>query len=149
MKRGPIPIPTPIMEVRGGLRSNRRLHDEEVQYDKTPPDCPKWLTGPAKKEWNRLVEKLQAVGVLQSVDLALLASYCWSWGELGRLAAKPVKDQDWRWAVQMDRCQKRLSMLAQQFGFSPSARVRVRGGRVEGKEDEGSILGFARKRGGA
>ena len=142
---GPAPTPTSILELRGSRLTAARTG--EVRFDGKRPTCPPWLKGEARACWRRLLPQLERAGVLQAVDRELLAAYCWTWGEVSRLAgqitSKPKAKEAWRWAVQMDRCQKRLLQLAGQFGLSPASRTRV---RVQEQERQCGA-DYARKRG--
>jgi len=40
------------------------------------PDCPEWLTEPAKLEWQRVLPELAKAGRLAKLDRAALAAYC-------------------------------------------------------------------------
>lgn len=41
--------------------------------------CPDWLMPEAKKEWERLAELMNQMGVLTEVDMAAFAAYCQSY----------------------------------------------------------------------
>ena len=43
------------------------------------PACPDWLMSEAKKEWERLAELMNQMGVLTEVDMAAFAAYCQSY----------------------------------------------------------------------
>lgn len=40
------------------------------------PDCPEWLTNPAKKIWKETAPQLHAMGVLTRIDADAFAAYC-------------------------------------------------------------------------
>ena len=40
------------------------------------PDCPEWMTEPAKLEWQRVLPELAKAGRLATLDRAALAAYC-------------------------------------------------------------------------
>jgi phage terminase small subunit len=40
------------------------------------PACPRWLTGAARAEWNRVAKPLAAVGRLTMLDQTMLGVYC-------------------------------------------------------------------------
>lgn len=135
MSRGPAPTPSEILNARGSWRAETRK-DEPALPVKAPP-CPPWLKGEGKKEWGRVTKLLVAMGVVAEIDRALLAFYCEAWAEFieaadyieenghtvtlesGYVAIHPmvgVKNSAF------ERCVK----IAAQFGFSPSARTRLR-----------------------
>lgn len=100
------------------------------------PDCPAWMPLPGVEEWNRLVPALSAMGLLSSVDLGVLASYCLSWAELtiaietlkaegrtivaanGAMARHPQ-------CVTVAQSIQQIRSLASELGLTPSARTRL------------------------
>lgn len=72
------PKPTAIKRLTGNP-GKRPLNAAEPQPDKTPPTCPAWLTGEARREWRRIVPELERMGLLTLVDRAALSGYCQSW----------------------------------------------------------------------
>ncbi len=69
---------------------NRDYGLPSINPDSIPamPECkppkterPKFLKGPAKREWERLAPLLYEKGVLTTWDMATFAQYCWHWGE--------------------------------------------------------------------
>lgn len=142
--RGPAPTPTEILKARGSRRAQERAG--EVQFERGRPTCPAWLGKEAKAEWNRQVKQLAAAGILQKVDRALLAAWCEAWGEFAgitcaigeRLRQDPVLGYSVIISNGLmnakNKAVERLLRLAQQFGFSPAARVRI---RAAGDEDDG------------
>ena len=72
-KRGPKPTPTPILKLRGSWRGKDRP-DADLQPNL--PKMPSRLSPAAKAEWKRRVPELDALGVLQKVDVTILAMYC-------------------------------------------------------------------------
>jgi P27 family predicted phage terminase small subunit len=134
--RGPPPTPTRVLEARG---SKIAIYDRrgEAVYPPGAPDRPPWLEGEAAAEWDRQVAALESAGVLSVADGALLAAWCEAWAEFcqvaadlkvaGRLAKNAAGGVVRSPLVLLrDRAVERLLRLAGQFGFSPSARVRVR-----------------------
>lgn len=109
------------------------MHDRagEVSYAPGVGDAPSGLDAEASKEWRRVVAELSAVGVLQQTDRALLAAYCEAWSEfIGyvRLCKRVGRGK----AVSLGYLKtknvaaERLRKMAEQFGFSPAARTRVK-----------------------
>lgn len=135
--RGPAPTPTPILEARGSWRAKER--EGEVEYERGIPTCPAFLGKEAKAEWKRQSKLLDAQGVIQQVDRAALAIYCESWGEFVR-AVEQIRqrstDSDGN-ERPLESCAKLIRIkneaaanvlrLAGQFGFTPAARVKLRG----------------------
>src|SRR5262245_49227502 len=139
---GPAPTPTETLKARGSWRAKDRAG--EVQFERGAPSCPTWLGREAKVEWKRQVAQLEAAGVLQLVDRALLAAYCEAWGDFHALT-KDVRALGYARAIKLGlvsakaKAADRLVKLADRFGFSPAARARVKGGEV-GDEDGGEAL---------
>jgi len=72
-KRGPKPTPTPILKLRGSWRGKDR---PDADIEPNVPEMPSWLSPAAKAEWKRRVPELDALGVLQKVDVTILVMYC-------------------------------------------------------------------------
>ena len=71
------PKPTALRELEGnpGHRPLNRLEPKPTGI----PVCPNYLDAEGKREWKRISRELIAVGLLTSVDRAILASYCEAW----------------------------------------------------------------------
>jgi P27 family predicted phage terminase small subunit len=150
MKRpGPPPTPTAVLAARGSRRGKDR--PAEVGYPAGAPPCPKCLPKEAKAEWRRVARLLLAAGVLQTTDLAALASYCRSWAEWIKLTEDSA---GWNYSNESDRkkarllaeAEKRVVSFAELFGFSPSARVRVPAVKQE-QEEVDEVEQFLSRRG--
>jgi P27 family predicted phage terminase small subunit len=107
--------------------------------------CPDWLTAAAKDEWIRVSKELQALNLLQSVDMASLAAYCqsysrWQSAEIqvsneGQVVSIPILNRQGevvghnhkRHPATTIAREERSSMLkaASLFGFDPSSRSRL------------------------
>ena len=72
--RGPQPTPTAILALRGSTRAGMRQAEPEA--DGATPSMPAWLTPRAKAAWKYAAPRLQAMGVLSSLDRLALARYC-------------------------------------------------------------------------
>lgn len=152
--RGPAPTPTPILKARDSWRANERTG--EVQFPEGAPPCPAFLNREAKAEWRRQVKQLQAAGILCQVDRAALACWCEAWAEfveireaietiltrqrdLGENATSQDVQREIGYVVAINagllnaknKAVDRLLRLAQQFGFSPSARARIKGPQLQ------------------
>jgi len=124
-----------------------------VQFDTTAPTCPAWLGKEAKAEWKRQAKQLQSANLLQVVDRAALAIYCQAWGEFvqaveqirARCESKDGNaplDAVGRLIKIKNEAGDRVLKLAAQFGFTPSARARLRA--TEPTKPEGQQSGKAR-----
>ena len=144
---GPKRKPTANLKLHGTYRSDRRFADEPVP-DGGMPERPKFLTGPAKKEWERLAPILYEKGVLTTWDMTTFAQYCFHWGEwvsLGRAIKKAKagkKDLRSRYTAITSKGGECLDVLVQaqlkalaasrsmaiEFGLTPSSRTRIKVG---------------------
>lgn len=117
-------------------------HGTGVQnpYAPTAPDgeveCPKWLTGDAKKEWNRLVGSLIAMNVLKPADLQTFAAYCQSYANWKEAETQIKKhgsiqltaDGLMRKSPYVEISNKSLDQMhkfAAELGLTPSSRSRI------------------------
>ena len=88
MKPGKRPTPTKVLKLRGSWRAKGRADD--LLFSCNRPMMPRWLTGPAAKEWKRIVPELEKMGILAPVDSTMLAMYCTAFAEW-RQADKLIK----------------------------------------------------------
>lgn len=59
------------------------------------PSCPGWLLPEAKKEWKRLADLMNQMGVLTEVDMAAFAAYCQSYARYSQaIVVITLKDKD-------------------------------------------------------
>jgi len=103
------------------------------------PDCPTFLTEPAKEEWSRIVGDLQLMGVVARIDRAELAVYCQAWADwrfarekIAQLGEDGYTDttpngykQMSNWLLIATRAEERMRQAGSAFGLNPSARVRL------------------------
>ena len=61
------PKPTAIKKLEGNP-GKRKLNTKEDIPVKGRPTCPEWLLREAKKEWDRLADLMNQMGVLSEVD---------------------------------------------------------------------------------
>ena len=100
------------------------------------PDCPIWLKGDAKREWDRVVPQLAEAGVLTGLDGGQLERYCDAYGNWLEARADvkkrgptikgpfgPTNNPNVKRAFDE---RKEADRLAQELGLSPSARSRVK-----------------------
>lgn len=74
-RRGPPPKPSALKRAHGTYRPDRAAPNE-VAPAPGVPDMPRWLDAEGRREWKRVVPQLEALGVLATVDRAMLADYC-------------------------------------------------------------------------
>lgn len=135
-KRGPKPLATPILKLRGSWRAKLRPDYEiegTIKGDK--PKMPRWLSPAAKSVWRKLVPKLNELGILSPVDQYILSLLCFDLAEYrqtcqtiealkspyisqpsGRVCRHP--------AYQLrDAAAERIRKLSAELGLSPAART--------------------------
>ncbi|WP_340083782.1 phage terminase small subunit P27 family [Siminovitchia sp. FSL H7-0308] len=134
-QRGRKPKPTAIMALEGNP-GKRKLNQNEPKPEKRAPRCPSWLEPEAKKEWRRMVKKMEHLGILTEVDMAAFAGYCQAyarWREAEEFISKHgsiVKTPSgyWQQVPQVSIAQSYLKIMTrfcEQFGLTPSSRSRI------------------------
>lgn len=133
-RRGPPPKPTRQKKLEGTHRKDRAAINE-VAPPPGVPERPDWLDKEACAEWDRVVPQLAALGILATVDRALLAAYCTAHSLAVDATRKYQKDglmlktkqgtfkHPMIKVAQEARSQARL--LAAEFGLSPAGRTRI------------------------
>jgi P27 family predicted phage terminase small subunit len=86
MPVGRKPKPT-ILKVLAGNPGHRPLNKHEPKPSGIPT-CPSCLDAAAKREWSRLSKELLSLGLLTSIDRAMLASYCDAWSRWSQATAE-------------------------------------------------------------
>lgn len=133
-KRGPKKTPTHILKVRGSWRGDTRPNEPEAAPG--VPDCPGWLQGEAKAEWERQVPDLCTRKLMSKSYRAALVMFCEAWGTYVECLADIAKGglvyiTDKGNEVQrpvvgvMHKAFDRAMKMGQQFGFSPSAKAGI------------------------
>ena len=134
-------------ELKGTYRADQHNENEPAPevFTEAPP-CPSFLTGHARKAWERLAAELTATGMLANQDLHGLEAYCSSYGEW-RLAKGQLrkygmvhKGKDGAMVVSpyvkiAEDAKKQMRAWMNEFGITPSSRSRV---KVEQKESSPS-----------
>ena len=72
----PIPLPTNVKQLRGTAQPCRMNPCEPRPAKLKSPKPPSWLNKEEKKCWRDTVTKLQAMGVITTVDVNSIARYC-------------------------------------------------------------------------
>lgn len=149
--RGRKPKPTAV-KVLEGNPGKRPLNMNEPVPDKIAPDCPTWLSGEAKLEWERLSNKMVNLGTLTEMDMAAFAGYCQSyarWKEAEEFIEQHgtiVKTPSgyWQQVPQVSIAQTNLKIMLKfcsEFGLTPSSRSRmIAGDTKEATVDEMEFL---------
>ncbi len=134
-QRGRKPKPTALKELEGNP-GKRALNTKEPKPLSKAPSCPKWLENDAKKEWKRLAEQMEQLGILTEVDMAAFAGYCQSYARWkaaeefisknGAIVRTP--SGYWQQVPQVSIAQqylKQMSKFCEQFGLTPASRSRI------------------------
>ena len=115
------------------------------------PECPKWLTGIAEEEWNRVAPALHAAGLLTGLDVSALVGYCacyakWRQAEQ-QLAEEGLTILTPNGSTQIHPCQsisnqaqKLLLSWVKAFGLSPDSRGRMELPPMPPAMDEDSLF---------
>ncbi len=127
-ERGPLPVPY-------ARRRNKR-HASGQHVTIARPPMPRSLVGEAKAEWRRVVPELEEIGMLASIDRAVLIRYCVAWADWCELegllqrSGKLIKGQKGNfvrnplWLMKRD-AEQMVTELARQLGLTPVARLRA------------------------
>jgi P27 family predicted phage terminase small subunit len=145
-QRGPKPLPANVHLLHGNA-SKKPMSQllDGVHPEVEIPKCPTHLQAEAKKEWKRVAEQLESLGLISQIDRAALAAYCAAWaevvycekkvadlnaadpnGEAGMIWDTPSGYKQMSvWLQIRNRAYDRMMKFAAEFGMSPSARTRV------------------------
>lgn len=128
-----------------------RRREAEIKPPSDNIECPKWLKGEAKKEWYRLADDLQEIGLLTNVDVGALAICCDAYGKYVS-ASRKIKQNEL--LVEYSNAAGKTNNVANpliqisakyadiykkymtEFGLSPSARARLAAAGNKDGEDE-------------
>lgn len=135
-RSGRKPKSTQTLKLHGGFRPDRHNTDApEPEIGK--PEAPKWLTGSAREEWNRILPLLLAEKCVSRWDRAALVLYCQEWKTyveatqklrmVRGLLAKGSKGQLMEHPLLRirDKAFRKLLQVASEFGLTPAARSRL------------------------
>lgn len=143
-KRGPKPVPTAILRLRGSpLAANRTGEPEPLAGEPTMPDE---LDDEAVAEWRRTTEALRGMGLLSYVDRSMLAALCIAWSRFWRAyrdeKALPATTTWQSKAMAGNVADKALAAycrLASAFGLSPAARTQLKAAPTLPVTEDGRI----------
>ena len=152
-KRGPVKQPTSIVKQKGYYQPSR-YSDELESTEKLDfvfdeiPQPPETLSELAAVVWNQmLMQACRLYGYISFIDLKLFAEYCECWSELQGLTdlcrGNSIAYEDNNGVKRInpiykerDDKRKLFIRLSQEFGFSPSARTRIKLEQKEAKAQE-------------
>lgn len=141
--RGPLPLPENVRELRGNAGKQPPASSPKARPG--IPSRPEFLSAEAKREWRRVVGELDEMGILSTVDRAILAMYCDAWAKFveARRLLEPTEFEDGRqqtvlvivghrgaqsknpaWQIYRDAATT-CAALAAQLGLTPNARLRM------------------------
>jgi P27 family predicted phage terminase small subunit len=150
--RGPLPLPENVRRLRGSARKA----PTRPQAVKATPVPPRWLSPEARAEWKRVTPELERIGLLSTLDRAVLSTYCGTWArfvEVSRLldassATAPDPTHPDRPAGGIRKhpmwgpyfsLGSQLSSLAKDLGLSPAARARLTVPDFDDTDDDGIL----------
>ena len=152
-QRGRTPKPTALKALEGNPGKRKLNMNEPKPVSKAPP-CPKWLEPDAKKEWRRLAQQMEKLGILSEVDMAAFAGYCqayarWKAAEefiTNHGAIVKTPSGYWQQVPQVSIAQqylKQMSKFCEQFGLTPASRSRITADAGQGEfvDDMDRLLG--------
>ena len=126
---GPKPKPNNLKLLTGNP-GKRPINEQEPVYNPTAIDPPEWLTEAARPMWDRLASNLDMNGLLTETSQEILALYC---DLMADYIAKRGEGKMPPMAQVL-----RITSLAGELGFTPSAASRIiaprRPGKADGKE---------------
>lgn len=150
MPRGVKPAPTGL-KILKGTRPDR-INRAEPPAPSGRPEPPEHLNGPARAEFARVADELAALGILSTVDRAVIAVYavCYvRWlqarqqvAERGILLATDGGGSKANPAVAAAEHAEALMLRAlAELGLTPSSRSRLASGTAAPADDLGAFLG--------
>jgi P27 family predicted phage terminase small subunit len=135
-----------VKELNGnpGHRALNKAEPQPPRASRVPPP-PAYLTGEAKKAWQKLAGQLHRMGVLTDVDHDALARYCVTYQRWLRAEKELARNGDVLkttkgnyvqnpWLAISNRSLALLNGLAAEFGITPSSRTRVKANPPEEEE---------------
>ena len=141
--KGRKPTPARLRLVKGnaGHRPIPEGPDVPVEIPTKPPH----LSVIASQEWDRIAPQLYTAGLLTSIDLAALSTYCQAFGRWveaeeqikthGVLVKSPSGfPMVSPYLIVANKAMEQLSKALVEFGMSPSSRSRVKASAPQKKE---------------
>lgn len=153
MTKGRKKIPTEIKKARGTLRKGREL-ENQMSVEKVPniPIAPAWLSEIGKEQFDIVVQQLNDLNMLYSVDLKLIESYANAISlhieceqqlrQTGRVQIYRNDEGEIKHAqiVPLQTVSKQALdqaiKIATHFGLTPSSRTKISAPKVEIKDNE-------------
>lgn len=140
--RGRKPIPNGILKLRG----SKRVKKNEVVVPHSIPDCPAELDDIARSEWNRIISRLDGLGLMTQLDSVALEMYCSAYSRWKRADAKAYNQEvivtrsgnsiQNPYLGIANRAYDQLKAIIVEFGLTPSSRTRVKAEKKIIKDDK-------------
>ena len=148
-RSGRRPLPTQLKVLRGNT-GRRPLNQGEPKPRPVLPSPPGHLSDEAKREWKRVGELLDGLGLVSEMDRAALAGYCQAWGrwveaENGLKTYGVVIKSPGGFPIQSpffavaNKALEQMRGFLIEFGMTPASRSRVHAS--EAKDDFDAFLG--------
>jgi P27 family predicted phage terminase small subunit len=155
-KRGPRPLPSAIKMLRG-TDQPCRMNPDEPAPARGVPTMPPELDQTQRREWERLVSRCDAIGVLTVADGPMLADLAIAYVRLRRANRRVnrqgavVNDSNGvarrnPWLLELHAAQDLVRRLCAEFGLSPSSRTNVSGTKAAAPAAENTPRDAVRKR---
>lgn len=156
------PAKPAALKILEGNRGRREIK-EGPKFKPVTPECPKWLSREARKEWQRLAPELERLGMLTEADKGDFAAYCqayarWMQAEQAvdrygltfetrhiemaedgntfeRISIRPRPE-----VLQAHRERMSMMRLGALFGFSPSDRGRMALNQTSDDEEKARMV---------
>ena len=125
------PIPTNLKVIRGTAQPCRMNENEPRPEKVADVVCPPELSAKEKKCWNSLAGDLKKAGILTTIDLNALMTYCKLWV----IWQDQMSQKDVEITPNVDRVFKQLLSLWREFGMTPASRSRIRAENAEPEDD--------------
>ena len=125
------PIPTNLKVIRGTAQPCRMNENEPRPEKVADVACPPGLSAKEKKCWNSLAGDLKKAGILTTIDLNALMTYCKLWV----IWQNQMSQEDVEITPNVDRVFKQLLSLWREFGMTPASRSRIRAENAEPEDD--------------
>jgi P27 family predicted phage terminase small subunit len=145
-----------VIEAEGNkLRLSKEEIERRREAEIKPPsdniECPTWLKGEGRKEWDRIAGDLEALGLLTNVDVGTLAICCDAYGKYvtatRKIKANELLVEHQNAASKKNQVTNPLIQIAAkyadmykkymaEFGLSPVARARLVAAKSDGDEDD-------------
>jgi P27 family predicted phage terminase small subunit len=140
-----------VLKVLEGNPGKRPLPKNEPKPEPLAPKCPAHLDKAAKREWKRVVDLLEPLGLVNKLNMAALAAYCQvysRWVEAegmirkhGMLVKTPNGyPQLSPFMTVANRCLDQMKSYMVEFGMTPASMSRISINPGEAKDDMESLL---------